>query len=54
MISLILAPLLVQSTGDGNLQIILAAVGALLFVAFVWAYRKSSRKSAITFDIDDE
>ncbi len=54
LISLILAPLLVQSTGDGNLQITLAAVGALLFVAFVWAYRKSSRKSAITFDIDDE
>ncbi len=50
LISLILAPLLVQASTDPTLQTILAAVGALLFAAFVWAYRKSSRKSAIVFD----
>ncbi len=50
LISLIIAPLLVQSYNNPTLQIVLAIVGALLFVAFVWAYRKSSRKSAIVFD----
>ena len=50
LISLIIAPLLVQSSTNPTLQIVLAAVGALLFVAFIWAYRKSSRKSAIEFD----
>ncbi|PWI49596.1 sodium-translocating pyrophosphatase [Candidatus Heimdallarchaeota archaeon B3_Heim] len=54
LISLIIAPLLVQSSQDSTLQMILAAVGALLFVAFVWAYLKSSRKSAIVFDTEDE
>ncbi|MHA2055424.1 MAG: sodium/proton-translocating pyrophosphatase, partial [Candidatus Hodarchaeales archaeon] len=50
LISLILAPLLVQSSKDSTLQLILAAVGIVLFVAFIWAYRNSSRKSAISFD----
>jgi len=50
LISLIIAPLLVQSYNNPTLQFVLAVVGALLFVAFVWAYRKSSRKSAIVFD----
>ncbi|MHA2073542.1 MAG: sodium/proton-translocating pyrophosphatase, partial [Candidatus Hodarchaeales archaeon] len=50
LISLILAPLLVQSYNKPTLQLVLAIVGALLFVAFVWAYRKSSSKSAISFD----
>jgi K(+)-stimulated pyrophosphate-energized sodium pump len=50
LISLILAPLLVQSSNDSTLQLILAAVGIVLFVAFIWAYRNSSRKSAISFD----
>ncbi len=50
LISLIIAPLLVQSYNNPTLQLVLAVVGALLFVAFVWAYRKSSRKSAIVFD----
>ncbi|MHA2346394.1 MAG: sodium/proton-translocating pyrophosphatase, partial [Candidatus Hodarchaeales archaeon] len=39
LISLILAPLLVQSSNDSTLQLILAAVGIVLFVAFIWAYR---------------
>ncbi|MHA1443345.1 MAG: sodium/proton-translocating pyrophosphatase, partial [Candidatus Hodarchaeales archaeon] len=50
LISLIIAPLLVQSYNNPPLQLVLAIVGALLFVAFVWAYRKSARKSAIVFD----
>ena len=50
LISLIIAPLLVQSYNNPPLQIVLAVVGALLFVSFIWAYRKSSRKSAIVFD----
>ena len=50
LISLILAPLLVQSYDDDGIKLVLAIVGALLFVAFVWAYRKSSSKSAISFD----
>ncbi len=50
LISLILAPLLVQSYSNPPLQLVLAIVGALLFVAFVWAYRKSSSKSTISFD----
>jgi K(+)-stimulated pyrophosphate-energized sodium pump len=50
LISLIIAPLLVQSYTNPTLQLILAIVGALLFVAFVWAYRKSSSKSTISFD----
>ncbi|MHA1994287.1 MAG: sodium-translocating pyrophosphatase [Candidatus Hodarchaeales archaeon] len=54
LISLILAPLLVQSSQDSTLTFILAIVGALLFVAFIWAYLKSSRKSTISFDIEDE
>jgi K(+)-stimulated pyrophosphate-energized sodium pump len=50
LISLIIAPLLVQSYNDPTLQLILAIVAAFLFIAFVWAYRKSSEKSAITFE----
>jgi len=50
LISLILAPLLVQSYEDPMLKIILAFVGAFLFLAFVWAYRRSSRKSAISME----
>ena len=50
LISLIIAPLLVQSYNNPELQTILAAVAAVLFIAFVWAYRKSSRKSTISFD----
>jgi K(+)-stimulated pyrophosphate-energized sodium pump len=50
LISLILAPLLVQSYSNPTLQLVLATAGALLFVAFVWAYRKSSSKSALSFD----
>ncbi len=54
LISLIIAPLLVQSSQDSTLTLILAVVGALLFVAFIWAYLKSSRKSAISFNIEDD
>lgn len=50
LISLIIAPLLVQSYNNPTLQLILAIVGALLFIAFVWAYRNSSSKSALKFD----
>ncbi len=49
LISLIIAPLLVQSYNNPILQLILAVVGALLFIAFIWAYRKSSSKSALRF-----
>lgn len=50
LISLILAPLLVQATVDEFLKSILLAVGIILFIVFIWAYRSSSRKSAIMFD----
>jgi K(+)-stimulated pyrophosphate-energized sodium pump len=50
LISLILAPLLVQSYTNPTLQLVLAIVGAFLFVAFIWAYRKSSSKSALSLD----
>ncbi len=50
LISLILAPLLVQSYQDQNLQLILAVVGIFLFIAFIWAYRRSSSKSALSLD----
>ena len=50
LISLIIAPLLVQSSNNSTLQLILAVVGLFLFIAFIWAYRNSSRKSAISFD----
>jgi len=45
LISLILAPLLVEATVEPQLSFILMIVAALLFVAFVWAYRKSNRKA---------
>jgi K(+)-stimulated pyrophosphate-energized sodium pump len=54
LISLIIAPLLVQSYDNQGLQLILAFVAAFLFIAFVWAYRNSSRKSAISFDDENE
>ena len=44
LISLILAPLLVESTVKPELSFILMIVAALLFILFVWAYRKSNRK----------
>lgn len=44
LISLILAPLLVESTVNPELSFILMIVAAVLFVLFVWAYRKSNRK----------
>ena len=50
LISLIIAPLLVQSYKDPMLQIILAIVAAFLFLAFIWAYRRSSRKSILLRD----
>jgi len=50
LISLIIAPLLVQSYKSPILQIILAIVGAFLFLAFLWAYRRSSRKSALKLE----
>jgi len=45
LVSLLLAPLLVQATQDPGLSIILMSVAALLFVAFIWAYRKSGRRA---------
>jgi K(+)-stimulated pyrophosphate-energized sodium pump len=45
LISLILAPLLVEATVEPQLSFILMIVAALLFIAFVWAYRKSNRKA---------
>lgn len=44
LISLILAPLLVESTVKPDLRFILMIVAAILFILFVWAYRKSNRK----------
>jgi K(+)-stimulated pyrophosphate-energized sodium pump len=44
LVSLILAPLLVESTVKPELSFVLMIVAALLFIAFVWAYRKSNRK----------
>jgi K(+)-stimulated pyrophosphate-energized sodium pump len=44
LVSLILAPLLVESTVKPDLSFILMIVAAVLFVLFVWAYRKSNRK----------
>ncbi|UCE15117.1 MAG: sodium-translocating pyrophosphatase [Candidatus Heimdallarchaeota archaeon] len=44
LISLILAPLLVEATVDRNLSVILVVVAIVLFVLFIWAYRKSNRK----------
>ncbi|MFX1504539.1 MAG: sodium-translocating pyrophosphatase [Promethearchaeota archaeon] len=45
LVSLILAPLLVEATVEPILSFILMVVAALLFVLFVWAYRKSNRKA---------
>jgi len=52
LISLIIAPLLVQATApdSGDLRLVLAIVGVFLFLAFIWAYRRSSSKSALSFD----
>lgn len=44
LISLILAPLLVESSQDPQLSLILTTFAALMFVLFVWAYRKSNRR----------
>lgn len=44
LISLILAPLLVESTVNSDLRLVLIIVAAILFILFVWAYRKSNRK----------
>ncbi|MFW9778797.1 MAG: sodium-translocating pyrophosphatase [Candidatus Heimdallarchaeota archaeon] len=46
LVSLILAPLLVESSHDPQLSLILTLVAAALFVLFVWAYRKSNRRMA--------
>ena len=44
LVSLILAPLLVEATVKSDLSLILMIVAALLFILFIWAYRKSNRK----------
>ena len=44
LVSLILAPLLVEATVKNDLSFIMMIVAALLFVLFIWAYRKSNRK----------
>jgi K(+)-stimulated pyrophosphate-energized sodium pump len=44
LISLILAPLLVEATVKPDLNFILMIVAAILFGLFIWAYRKSNRK----------
>jgi K(+)-stimulated pyrophosphate-energized sodium pump len=44
LISLILAPLLVKMTQDTTLQLIMAGVFIVLFIGFIWSYRKSSRR----------
>jgi K(+)-stimulated pyrophosphate-energized sodium pump len=44
LVSLILAPLLVEATVKSDLSFILMVVAALLFILFIWAYRKSNRK----------
>lgn len=52
LISLLIAPLLVQAMVPDNdvLRIVLAIVAGFLFLAFIWAYRRSSSKSALSFD----
>ncbi len=45
LISLILAPLLVEATVKPDLNFILMIVAAVLFGMFIWAYRKSNRKA---------
>lgn len=52
LISLLIAPLLVQAMapGYGSLRLVLVFVGAFLFLAFIWAYRRSSSKAALSFD----
>lgn len=45
LISLILAPLLVEATVKPNLNFILMIVATVLFGLFIWAYRKSNRKA---------
>ncbi|MFX0122250.1 MAG: sodium-translocating pyrophosphatase [Candidatus Hodarchaeota archaeon] len=44
LVSLILAPLLVEATVEPTLSFIMMIVAAILFIMFVWAYRKSNRK----------
>jgi K(+)-stimulated pyrophosphate-energized sodium pump len=44
LVSLILAPLLVEATVKSDLSFIMMIVAALLFILFIWAYRKSNRK----------
>ncbi len=44
LVSLILAPLLVEATVNPGLSLIMTTVAALLFLLFVWAYRKSNRR----------
>ncbi|UCG90033.1 MAG: sodium-translocating pyrophosphatase [Candidatus Heimdallarchaeota archaeon] len=44
LISLILAPLLVEASVDSDLSFLLVVVAIVLFVLFIWAYRKSNRK----------
>jgi K(+)-stimulated pyrophosphate-energized sodium pump len=46
LVSLILAPLLVEASARQDvLSLILLAVAIGLFIAFIWAYKKSNRKS---------
>ena len=49
IISLILAPLLVESTVNPDLSSILLAVAFVLLILFIWAYRKSNRKIPTQF-----
>ncbi|MFX0014559.1 MAG: sodium-translocating pyrophosphatase [Promethearchaeota archaeon] len=46
LISLILAPLLVEASVNSDLSVILVIVAIVLFVLFIWAYRKSNRKTS--------
>ncbi|UCG04629.1 MAG: sodium-translocating pyrophosphatase [Candidatus Heimdallarchaeota archaeon] len=44
LVSLILAPLLVEATVKNDLSFIMMIVAGVLFILFIWAYRKSNRK----------
>jgi len=45
LVSLIIAPLLVEASVNKELSFILMIVAAFLFILFVWAYRKSNRRT---------
>ncbi|MFX1250242.1 MAG: sodium-translocating pyrophosphatase [Promethearchaeota archaeon] len=49
LISLILSPLLVQAAVEADLALILTAVAAVLFIIFIWAYFKSTRRTESYF-----